>query len=86
LEKAPAELQSEIYRELVDRLMEHGRLRLEAMVIRDTKAGNGGVTEADWLRINELLNESWRSLARAVKTWKFGVPPSGGLNQNQNRL
>jgi hypothetical protein len=68
LEKALAELQAEIYRVPLDRLMEHGRLRAEAMVIRDTKAENSGVTEADWARINELLKESWRSLARAVKT------------------
>ena len=67
LEKALAELQSEIYRVPVDRLTEHGRSRAEAMVIRDTKAENGGVTEADWVRINELLKESWRSLAQAVK-------------------
>jgi hypothetical protein len=44
-----------------------GRLRAEAMTIRDTKAENGGVTEADWVRINDLLRESWRSLAKAVK-------------------
>jgi hypothetical protein len=67
LDKALAELQAEIYRVPVDRLMEHGRLRAEAMTIRDTKAENGGVTEADWARINELLKESWRSLAKAVK-------------------
>jgi hypothetical protein len=67
LERALAELQAEIYRVPVDRLMEHGRLRAEAMVIRDTKAESGGVTEADWARINELLKESWRSLAQAVK-------------------
>jgi hypothetical protein len=67
LEKALAELQAEIYRVPVDRLSEHGRLRAEAMIIRDTKAENGGVTEADWARINELLKESWRSLAKAVK-------------------
>ncbi len=68
LEKALAELQAEIYHVPVDRLMEHGRLRAEAMTIRDTKAENGGVTEADWTRINELLKESWRSLAKAVKS------------------
>jgi hypothetical protein len=68
LDRALAELQSEIYRVPVDRLMEHGRLRAEAMTIRDTKAESGGVTEADWVRINELLRESWRSLATAVKT------------------
>jgi len=67
LEKALADLQAEIYHVPVDRLMEHGRLRAEAMTIRDTKAENGGVTEADWSRINELLKESWRSLAKAVK-------------------
>lgn len=67
LAKALADLQAEIYHVPVDRLMEHGRLRAEAMTIRDTKAENGGVTEADWARINELLKESWRSLAKAVK-------------------
>src|SRR5213593_2643788 len=68
LAKALADLQAEIYRVPVDRLMEHGRLRAEAMTIRDTKAENGGVREADWARINELLRESWRSLAQAVKS------------------
>jgi hypothetical protein len=68
LEKSLAELQAEIYRVPVDRLMEHGRLRAEAMVIRDTKAERGGVTEEDWTRINELLKQSWNSLAQAVKT------------------
>jgi hypothetical protein len=67
LDKALANLQAEIYHVPVDRLMEHGRLRAEAMTIRDTKAVNGGVTEADWARISELLKESWRSLAKAVQ-------------------
>jgi hypothetical protein len=68
LDKALAELQAAIYNVPVERLMEHGRLRAEAMTIRDTKAEQGGVTEADWARINELLRGSWRSLATAVKT------------------
>jgi hypothetical protein len=67
LEKALAELQAEIYRVPVERLMEHGRLRAEAMTIRDTKAESGGVTEEDWRRINELLRQSWQSLVKAVK-------------------
>jgi hypothetical protein len=67
LDKALAELQAAIYNVPVERLMEHGRLRGEAMTIRDTKAEQGGVTEADWARINELLRGSWRSLAQAVK-------------------
>ena len=67
LERALAELQAEIYRMPVDRLMEHGRLRAEAMTIRDTKAEQGGVTEEDWAKINELLKQSWGSLAKAVR-------------------
>src|SRR5438045_2495782 len=68
LDKALAELQAEIYRVPVDRLTEHGRLRAEAMTIRDDKAEAGGVTEEDWNRINELLRQSWRSLASALKS------------------
>ena len=68
LEKALAELQAEIYRVPLERMIEHGRLRAEAMTIRDTKAEAGGVSEADWARINELLKESWRSLQKAVKS------------------
>ncbi|SRR6266545_1933955 len=68
LQRALAELQSEIYRVPVERLMEHGRLRAEAMGIRDTKADAGNVTEADWAKIDELLHQSWRSLSNAVKT------------------
>jgi hypothetical protein len=67
LDRALAELQSAIYNVPVEKLMEHGRLRAEAMTIRDTKAEQGGVTEADWARINELLRQSWRSLAVAVR-------------------
>ena len=67
LEHALAELQAEIYRIPIERLQEHGRLRAEAMTIRDTKADVGGVTEADWAKIDELLHQSWRSLAAAVK-------------------
>jgi hypothetical protein len=67
LERALADLQAEIYRIPVERLMEHGKLRAEAMTIRDTRAEAGGVTEADWARIDQLLHQSWHSLATAVK-------------------
>lgn len=67
LDRALAELQAEIYRIPIEPLMEHGRLRAEAMTIRDTKAATGGVTEADWAKIDELLRESWSSLKRVVK-------------------
>lgn len=67
LAKALADLQAEIYHVPVERVLEHGRLRAEAMTIRDTRAERGDVTEADWARINELLKESWGALAKAVK-------------------
>lgn len=66
LDRALAELQAEIYHVPVEKLLEHGRLRAEAMTIRDTKAEQGKVTEEDWARIGELLQQSWRSLAHAV--------------------
>ena len=68
LDRSLADLQAEIYHVSVEKLMEHARLRAEAMRIRDTKAEAGGVTEADWARIGELLRESWRSLSQAVRS------------------
>ena len=50
LDRALAALQAELYRVPVDRVMEHGRLRAEAMTIRDTKAETTGVTEEDWAK------------------------------------
>ncbi|HMV51521.1 MAG TPA: hypothetical protein PLD20_24650 [Blastocatellia bacterium] len=66
LDRALAELPAELYRIPAERLMEHGRLRQEAMTIRDQKAEAGGVTEADWRKIEELLRVSWKSLFNAV--------------------
>jgi hypothetical protein len=68
LERALADLQAELYRLPAERLAEHARLRAEAMAIRDTKADEGGVTEEDWRRIDELLHGSWRSLHAAVNS------------------
>jgi hypothetical protein len=67
LARSLAELQAEIYHVPVEKLMEHGRLRAEAMTIRDDKAEAGGVTEEDWAKIDQLLRGSWRSLSQAVK-------------------
>jgi hypothetical protein len=66
LPRALADLAAEIYRVPEDKLLEHARLRAEAMEIRDRQAGQGGVTEEDWRRIDELLHQSWRSLWQAV--------------------
>ncbi|MDQ3012217.1 MAG: hypothetical protein M3X11_16095 [Acidobacteriota bacterium] len=68
LDRALAELPAELYRVPAERLMEHARLRGEAMTIRDKKAEEGGVSEADWAKINELLRASWQSLWTAVRT------------------
>jgi hypothetical protein len=68
LERALADLAAEIYRLPAERLSEHARLRAEAMEIRDTKAEQGGVTEDDWRRIDELLHGSWRALHAAVNS------------------
>jgi hypothetical protein len=68
LPRALAELQSAIYGVPVEQVFEHGRLRAEAMKIRDTKADNGAaMTEEDWSKVNELLHQSWRSLGQAIK-------------------
>ena len=66
LDRALADLPAELYGVPAERLMEHARLRAEAMTIRDTKADQGGVTEADWAKIDELLHASWKSLYKAV--------------------
>ena len=68
LPRALAELQSAIYGVPVEQVMEHGRLRAEAMKVRDTRADNGAaMTDEDWSKITELLRKSWHSLAVAVK-------------------
>jgi len=69
LARALAETAAAIYNqppENVNDFMEHGRLRAEAMTIRDNQAEQGGVTEEDWQKIDDLLHRSWRSLHNAV--------------------
>ena len=66
LDRALADLQAELFRVPSEKLMEHARLRAEAMTIRDDKAEQGGVTEEDWKKIDDLLHQSWRSLHAAV--------------------
>jgi hypothetical protein len=66
LDRALAELPAEIYQVPPDRLMEHARLRAEAMTIRDRKAEEGGLSQEDWTKIEELLRASWQSLWKAV--------------------
>jgi hypothetical protein len=57
---------AEIYQAPAESMLEHARLRAEAMTIRDTQAERGALTEDDWERINDLLRQSWKSLFKAV--------------------
>jgi hypothetical protein len=66
LDMALAVLPAEIYQTPVEQMMEHARLRAEAMTIRDNQAEAGGVSEEDWKKIEELLRASWASLSKAV--------------------
>ncbi len=66
LEKSLADLQARIFGMPPEHFAEHAKARAEAMVIRDTKAEQGGVTEQDWSRIGELLDKSWVSLHTVV--------------------
>jgi hypothetical protein len=67
LERALADLPAAVYGMPAGRLMEHAKLRAEAMLIRDAKAQAGGLTEKDWAKIEELLISSWQSLGKAVQ-------------------
>lgn len=67
LERALAEAAAAMYQIPPEKLIEYGRLRTEAMNLRDAKALAGGVTEEDWRRIEELLQGSWRALQAAVR-------------------
>ena len=66
LANALAALSAELYQMPAERFAEHARYRADAMTIRDKKAEAGGVTEADWAKIDELLHASWQSLFNAV--------------------
>lgn len=66
LARALAEAAAAIYQIPAENFMEYGVARAEAMKIRDTKAEEGGVTEEDWQKIDELLHKAWRSLHNAV--------------------
>ena len=66
LDRKLAELQAELYHLPADRVMEHARLRAEAMLIRDRAAENGTPTGEQWAEIDRLLRSSWRSLWDAV--------------------
>jgi hypothetical protein len=67
LDSACANAAAAIYLVSPDSTFEHGRLRAEAMVIRDTQAATAGVREQDWAQIDKLLQACYKSLRRVIK-------------------
>lgn len=67
LDRACAEAAAAVYQIPPDSTLEHGRLRADAMVIRDDQAAAGGVREQDWAQIDSLLQACYQSLRRAIK-------------------
>ena len=55
LDRSLAALQAELYHLQEERLMEHARLRADAMLLRDSG-------DAHWAEIDRLLHASWRAL------------------------
>jgi hypothetical protein len=66
LDRDLAALQGELYHLPADPLMEHARLRADAMLLRDRGAESGNPTAQQWAEIDRLLRLSWRSLWDAV--------------------
>jgi hypothetical protein len=61
-------LAAELYQVPAEHLGVHAERRAEAMTLRDRRALEpGGVTEADWERIEAVLRRSWRSLADELR-------------------
>ena len=61
LDRSLAVLQEELYHLPADGVMEHAKLRADAMLLRDSAAGDGAPTEAQWAEIDRLLHASWRA-------------------------
>jgi len=50
---------------------EHGRLRAQAMLLRDAHAEAGDMTDADWAIIESMLHQSYQPPGHAVSS----LPP-----------
>lgn len=61
------DLQAEVFHLPSDRFSKHGHLRAEAMTLRDTRWADGGVSESDWSKIQELLEGAWQDLWTQVR-------------------
>jgi hypothetical protein len=63
-EQVLSDVSSEMYQVPRERFTDYARLRVEAMVLRDSLGER--ITEADWVKITGLLEESWGALHEAV--------------------
>jgi hypothetical protein len=66
LGKACAEAASILYDIPPGSALDHGRLRAAAMVVRDTCAASGGVSDENWREIETLLVSCYESLHRGI--------------------
>ena len=66
LDRSLATLQAELFSVPFEHLMEHAKLRADAMLLRDRGAEDGSLTDQTWSEIDRLLRTSWQSLWRAV--------------------
>jgi hypothetical protein len=66
LDRACAEAAAALYQVSAGSTMEHGHLRAAAMIMRDARAESGHMSEKDWMLIESLLRECYRSLERVV--------------------
>ena len=75
LEQSLAALQSAIYQRPASLFRDHAKARAQAMLLRDTAAEAGSVSEQQWKRIASLLDDSWVSLEKAVMNPIAGLKP-----------
>ena len=68
LASACAAAAAALYMVPVNSTFEFGRLRAQAMLLRDAREEAGSVTEDDWATIESLVRQGYVSLVRAVKT------------------
>ncbi len=60
-----AETAAIIYHEPPEKFADYARLRVAAMFYRDQKGTH--ITEADWLKINDLCIQSWQAVQTALQ-------------------
>ncbi|RRB04871.1 hypothetical protein [Larkinella rosea] len=64
-ERLLAEEAALLYHLPADRFRNYARFRTEAMLYRDAR--NDQMTESEWLRVRQLLNQSWTAFYQAVQ-------------------